>query len=256
MSKIVVDLENQDNEVNTPDFGEYQAPKKRGKFVKVLGIIAGVVGILGLIVVIGGFFYWQHLKTTPQYSLALLVDAAHDDDQEKVDEIVDVDAVVEDFVPQIIDKAIELYGRGVAPDVVKKAMALATPMLPVVKQRAKAELPQLIREKTKKFADIPFWAIAVGANQYLDIKENGDKAVIKSKLADRPLEVEMKRDGKRWKIVALKDEKLAQSIADKIGQEILGMAKNRSRDQIENMGKDLGIENMQDLMKKAEDIFK
>lgn len=256
MSKIVVDLENKESEANAPNFGEYQTPKKRGKFVKILGIIAGIVGILGLIVVIGGFFYWQHLKTTPQYSLALLVDAAHNDDQEKVDEIVDVDAVVEDFVPQIIDKAIELYGRGVAPDVVERAMTLARPILPVVKQRAKAELPQLIREKTKKFADIPFWAIAVGANQYLDIKKDGDKAVIKSKMADRPLEVEMKRDGNRWKIVALKDEQLAQNIAGKIGQEILGMAKNRSRDQIENMGKDLGIENMQDLMEKAEDIFK
>ncbi len=256
MSKIVIDLGNKESEADTPDLGEQQAPKKRGRLAKILGIIAGIIGVLALVAAIGGFFYWQHLKTTPQYSLALLVDAAHNDDQEKVDEIVDVDAVVEDFVPQIIDKAVELYGRGVAPDVVKKAMSLAAPILPVVKQRAKAELPELIREKTKKFADIPFWAIAVGASRYLDIKENGNKAIIKSKMADRPLEVEMKRDGKRWKIVALKDEKLAQNIADKIGQEILGMAKDRSRDQIENLGRDLGIENMQDLMKKAEDIFK
>ena len=51
-----------------------------------------------------GFFYWQSIKTTPQYSLALLVDAARRDDQAEIDKLVNVDAVVDDFVPQITDK--------------------------------------------------------------------------------------------------------------------------------------------------------
>lgn len=259
MSKIVVNLEDKKSpqtNVNTPQFGSYQEPKKSGGFIKVLKIIAGIVGVLVIIAAVGGFFYWRHLKSTPQYSLALLVEAARNDNQETIDEVVDVDAVVDDFVPQVIDKAVELYGRGVAPDIVKKAMNLATPILPVVKQRAKAELPGLIREKTKKFEDIPFWAIAIGANRYLDIREEGDKAFIKSKLANRPLEVEMKRNGNKWQIVALKDEQLAQKIAGKIGQEILGLAKDRGNQQIEKIGKDLGIDNVNDLLKKAEDIFK
>jgi hypothetical protein len=90
----------------------------------------------------------------------------------------------------------------------------------------------------------------------LDIREEGDKAFVKSKLADRPLEVEMKRNGNKWQIVAVKDEKLAQRIADKIGQEIIGLAKNKGKDEIEKLGKDLGIDNVNDLIKKAEDIFK
>lgn len=258
MSKIVVDLQEKESPQSVdhaPDFGEYQKPKKRSGIVKVLGIIAALLGVFLLFAAIGGFFYWQYLKSTPQYSLALLVEAARNDDQEMIDQVVDVDAVVEDFVPQVIDKAIELYGRGVDSEVVKKAMSLATPILPVVKQRAKAELPNIIREKTKKFEDIPFWAIAIGANRYLDIREEGDKAFIKSKLADRPLEVEMKRNGNKWQIVALKDEQLAQRIAGKIGQEIISLAKDKGKKRIEKIGKDLGIDNVNDLLKKAEDIF-
>ena len=256
MSKIIVDLEDRKSVTNAPNFGEYQEPQTPSMIGKVLKVIAGIVVIALIAGAIGGFFYWRHLKTTPQYSLALLVEAARNDNQKAIDEVVDVDAIVDDFVPQVVDKAVELYARGVAPDVVKKALALTAPVLPVVKQRAKAELPGLIREKTKKFEDIPFWAIAIGASQYLEITEIGDKAVIKSKLANRPLEVEMKRNGDKWQVVKLKDEKLARKLADKIGQEIIGLANKKGNKQIEKLGKDLGIGNVKDLIKKAQDIFK
>lgn len=259
MSKIVVDLkEKKVTETGTqaPNFGSYEEPKRKSVFLKVLGIFAGLLAVLLVIGAVGGFFYWRHLKSTPQYSLALLVEAARNDDQATIDEVVNVDAVVEDFVPQVVDKAVELYGRGVDPEIVKQATQVATPLLPIVKQRAKAELPNLIREKTRKFEDIPFWAIAVGAEQYLEIREDGDRAFIKSKLKERPLEVEMKRNGDKWQIVAVKDEQLAQKIAGKIGQEILSLAKNKGKDKIEKVGKDLGIDNVNDLIKKAEDIFK
>lgn len=259
MSKIVVDLNEKQNtqtKTSAPSFGNYEEPKKRSKLPKILGIAAGVIGLFIVIAAIGGFLYWRHLRTTPQYSLALLVDAARNDNQEQIDEVVNVDAVVEDFVPQIVDKAVELYGRGINKEIVQQALKLATPIFPVIKQRAKAELPNLIREKTKKFEDIPFWAIAIGASRYLEIREEGDKAFVKSKLADRPLELEMKRNGDKWQIVAFKDEQLAQKIAGKIGQEIIGLAKDRGKNQIEKVGKDLGLDNVNDLIKKAEDLLK
>ncbi len=241
---------------NTPNFGEYEQPKQRSILTKVLLIAVAMLFVVGVIAAIGGYFYWRHLKTTPQYSLALLVDAARADDQKLMDEVLDVDAVVDDFVPQIMDKAVDMYGRGVNPKILKQAMKLANPVIPVVKQRAKAELPRLIREKTKKFEDIPFWAIAAGADRYLEIREESDKAFVKSKLADRPLEVEMKRAGTKWKIVALKDEKLAQEIAGKIGQEIIGLAQKNGKEGIEKIGRDRGIKNVKDLIRIAEDIFK
>ena len=260
MSKIVVNLEDK-NEVrensNAPDFSKYQEPRRSGTFKKILAVIAGIIGLIVIIGAVGGFIYWQYLKTTPQYSLALLVESARNDDKEQIEKLVDYDAVVEDFVPQVIDKAVELYGRNLPEDTIKQAKALAKPIIPVIKQRAKAELPKMIRQKTKSFEDIPFWAIAAGADRYLEIRYEEDKAFIKSTQANRPLEVVMQqKENGRWKIVELEDEKLAQSIASKIGQEIIGLAKNRTSDEIEQMGKDLGLDGVEDLLEKAKEIFR
>jgi len=201
---------------------------------------------------VGGFFYWQSLKTTPQYSLALLVDAARRDDQAEIDKLVNVDAVVDDFVPQITDKAVELYGRGLAPSVINKLAVAVSPYLPAVKKRAKAEVPGLIREKTSKFENVPFWAIALGAGRILDIQQTGDTALVKSNLQDRPLEVEMKKNGERWQIVKIKDEEISRRIAEKIGQEIISAAKSGD---VEKAGKQIGIQNLKDLLNNS-DIFK
>ncbi len=87
---------------------------------KVVTTVAAVLGLLVLGAILGGYIYWRSFADTPQYSLALLVDAARRDDQAKVDEIVAVDAIVDDFVPQITDKAVELYGRGLPPQTIAR----------------------------------------------------------------------------------------------------------------------------------------
>ncbi len=258
MSKFVVDLEKQESTVAkagtaTPQFGEYQAPKKPSVFLKVLKFFSIALGLILIIGAVGGYFYWQSLKKTPQYSLALMVDAARRDDQKAIDALVDTDAAVDDFMPQITDKAVELYGRNLLPATIARITQVAAPVLPVVKQRARAEIPNLIREKTKKFASVPFWAIVVGADRFLDVTQETDKAFVKSKMLDRPLELTLKRNGDKWQVVGLKDEELAKRIAEKIGQEIIALAKNGN---IGRAGANLGVENLQDVLKQAQDIFK
>jgi len=259
MLKFVVDINKQQKaipqaSVVTPSFLENQtAPKKPSFFLKVLKIF-GIALILFLIVGgVGSYFYWQNLKKTPQYSLALLVDAARRDDQKAVDELVDTDAIVDDFMPQITDKAVELYGRGVAPATIQKMAQIATPLMPAIKQRARAEVPDLIREKTSKFEKIPIWAIAVGSRNYLDVINEGEKAFVRSKLEDRPFEVTLKRNGERWQVVAIKDEVLARRVAEKIGQDLISIAQKGN---VKKAGEQLGVSNLEEVLKKAEDIFK
>lgn len=214
--------------------------------------IAAVLLFVGsLVLAVSGILYWQSLKDEPQYSLALLVDAARRDDQSTVAELVDSDAVVDDLMPQIMDKAVELYGRGLPPAVIAKVSAVAAPLMPAVKERAKAELPRLIREKTERFAGVSFVSMVVGANRYLDIKIEGENAVVKSKDPQQSVEVKMKRNGDRWKIVGVRDDKLATQIAQKIGQEIMALA-SASR----SGGINPGNKNVQELIRKAQEIFK
>jgi len=222
-------------------------------FPKFFGVLA--VFVIGLVVAlaIGGFAYYQSFKDEPQYSLALLVDAAKRDDKAAIAQFIDIDAVVDDFVPQITDKAIELYGRGMPPAVIAKAQKLATPILPAVKERAKAELPRVIRVRTEKFGNVPFAAMVMGADQYLDITVTGDTALVKSKVPEHTFEVRMKRLGDRWQIVGVKEEQLATDIARTIGQQIIAIAsKGLTRETADS----LGVGNIADLLRQAEQLVR
>ncbi len=254
MSKIVVELEGppqeaKENSDREEIFGDYHQEKKKSVFWKVLKIAAGTTIFLVLVGLIGGFIYWQYLKTTPQYSLAMLVDASRREDQELIDQLVDTDAAVDNFVPQITDKAVELYGRGLDPAIIKQISKIAVPFLPVVKQRARAELPALLKEKTKKFENIPFPAMVIGAKKYLNFAEKGNIVTVTSVDPNRPINLIMEfRDG-RWKVVGFTDEKLARRIAEKIGQEMIALAQNKGKTTIDDLGKQIGIPNLSDIIK-------
>lgn len=251
MSSFRVDLdEPPKGKFDEPLFGASNAPKRRSR--RPFFVAAGALVGLMLIVFVGGFLYWQNLKGTPQYSLALLVDAAKRDDKPAIAENIDIDAVVDDFVPQITGKAVELYGRGIPQGIVEKLTRVALPILPAVKERAKAELPRVIRERTEQFGNVPFVAMVVGAPRYLDITVSGNNAVVKSKLPEHVFEVKMKRVGNRWQIVGVKDDNLATEIARKVGQEMIAMAMKG----FNNAGEKLGVGNIADLLRQAEELVK
>lgn len=220
---------------------------------KQLFLIIGTVGLtLAIVAGISGIIYYQNLKSSPQYSLALIVDAAKRNDTAELDSIIDIDAVVDDFMPQVTGKAVELYGRGVSPQVLQKVSLLTQPLMPAVKDRARAELPRVIRERTAKYGNVPFFAMVLGANRYLSVTITGDKALVNSKLENRPLAMTMRRNGDRWQIVGLLDEKLATEIAQKIGQEIIAVAANGGQETVDRFG----IGNLSDLMRQAEELVK
>ena len=228
-------------------FDGVSEPTRRSKKV-FLWVALGFAGLIAA-AAIGLFVYYQSLKGTPEYSLAVLVDAAKRDDRAEMDTVVDINAVVEDFLPQITDKAVELYGRGQNPQVIERAKRLATPLMPAVKERARAELPRVIRERTNEFGYVPFFAMVMGADRYLDIVVTGDVAVVKSKIAERPLELKMRRNGDRWQIVGVREEQIALGIARKIGQEIMYIASSGSRSAADRFG----VGNLAELIRQAEE---
>jgi len=200
-----------------------------------------------------GFFYWRSLKSTPQYSLALLVDAARRDDKAEVGRLVDIDKVVDDFMPQIMSSAVEMYGRGLPPETIASLSVVAQPILPALKDRARNELPRVIRERTEKFDRVPFAAIVMGADRYLDISIKGDLADVKSKIEDKPLELKMKRVGDRWVVVGVRDQELSNKIARTVGQQIIAIASGAN---IGDASKNLGVQNLQQVLKQAEGLLR
>jgi hypothetical protein len=122
-----------------------------------------------------------------------------------------------------------------------------------LKDGAKSELPRVIRERTEKFDYVPFAAIVMGADRYLDITVKGDIAYVKSKVEDRPLELKMMRVGDHWQVVGVRDKDLADKIARTVGQQIIAVASGAN---IGDASKNLGVNDLQDVLKRAEDLLR
>jgi hypothetical protein len=259
MSRIVVDLDKVEKESNslaakTADASKPQskAGKKRGIWKTIFKTILALFTLLLLIAAIGGYFYWQELRRSPAYSLALVVDAARRDDKQALAKLVDTDRIVDNFVPQITDKAVELYGRGLPQSVIQKLARVASPALPALKDHARVELPRLIREKTKSADNVPFFLVAIGAWHNLEIQQEGDIATVKSTMPDRPLELKMQKVGDIWQVIEIRDEPLARKIAEKMGQDIIAAANNGAA----RAGEMIGVPNLNEIIKKAEEFLR
>ena len=266
MSKFTIDLQDepakvQTNAAKTPNFSassssDNYSPKKtkrRGLFGKILLILGGLAILLLLIAAVGGWFWWSSLTKSPAYSLALLVDAARKDDQQAVDKYLDTDAVVDSFVPQITQKAVERYGRGLPPQIVAQAAARIAPFVPAIKERARAEIPRVIREKAAIAPNLSPWLLAIGLGRIVTITESGDNATLSGKIKEREIEVSMQRNGDKWKVVGVKDSDLADRIAEKIGQELIAAAKGGN---LKDIGKKIGVKGAEDILKDIGDILK
>lgn len=252
MSEFTVDLEDQDREETVVrKRPEPDPPVKpaRGRF---LLIAAAVVGVLLLIAGVAGLIYWQRLKASPQYSLALLVDAARRDDQKAIDDLVDTDAVVDSFLPQVIEKAVEMYGKNVPGIAVTALQKAADQFKPAIKRRAREEVPRVIREKTDRFDRVPYWTMAIGAGWFLDITYEGDTAKVKSLIENRPFELTMKRNGDVWRVIGIKDDVVARRIAEKIGQEIINIV---SKEGLNKAAEKIATGGLNELKKRLDELI-
>ncbi len=204
-----------------------------------------------ILATVAGWLYYQRLKTTPQYSLALLVDAARRDDQKTVNEIVDIDAVVSDFVPQVLKKAADLYGRGVPQAIIDRLAGIAEPIIPAIKDRARGQLAKVIRDRTESFGKVPFFVMVLAADRYLVIETNGDSALVKGRENDR-LELKMQRSGDRWRVVGINDDQLATDVARSIGQQIFAAAVEGVTNKAGEM---LGVPDLKKLLDQAGEMI-
>lgn len=227
--------------------------KKRGGCLRIFKIGGAALAAILLIAAVAGYFYWQSVKRSPEYSLALLVEASRNNDQKLIDELVDTDAAVDSFIPQITDKAVELYGRNLPPAQIARVSQVLAPLLPAIKQRAREEVPRVIEEKTERFASVPYWAIAVGAGRFLDVRAEGETAIVVSKIPERQFELTMRRNGERWRVVGIKDEALARRIAQTVGQELIAVS---GKEGLRRAGQKLGVPELENIRKKVDEIFR
>ena len=182
---------------------------------KILGIVGIGLFILLLCLAIGLFFWWQHYKTTPAYTLALLVDAAQRNDMPTVDKIVDTDKIVNNFTSHVAEKVAGSYGPALNDAVRKQVDSLLPGLMPAINQMVRDGIAARVKEISQNAKQKPFIVVALGLPYVVNIKENGDRATIVV-VHDSRVTGDMLRDGPTWKIVALQDDALMQRIVEEV----------------------------------------
>lgn len=198
---------------------EAQAKKRRsvvgraGRVLGVTGLI--VVGVL-LVLLLGSYIWYQGFKQSPPYSLALLLDAAQHDDVQAVETLIDADQIAQGFIPQVIDN---LAGSGsqLPPQARASLTATLPTLLPRVRETMRDEIARAMKGiGQNESSNLPFFVKALGVRQMATVIERGDAATVNVKAGERPVELSMRRDGERWKLVTVKDPQLASDIATRL----------------------------------------
>src|SRR5712691_1823065 len=206
-NRIVIDLE-QAGGKGTPTHG-----RRWRKVPAVLGVI-----VVAMVVpaAAAAYLWWAHYKTTPAYSLALLVDAAQRDDMATVDQQVDTDKILNDLAGKVTEKTVSRYGSILSSPARSRLEGLINSLLPGVKQTVRDVFAKRVQEISHESEHKPFAVVAVGLPYFVNITTKGDTAKIVTAPRDRLVELTMERYGERWKVTAIKDDPIVQRIVDEL----------------------------------------
>ncbi|MFL6333469.1 MAG: hypothetical protein ACJ754_09200 [Pyrinomonadaceae bacterium] len=209
-SRIVIDVDRVRAEAQAKRANRFG---RAGRVLGVTGLV--VIGVL-LALLVGSYLWYQGFKQSPPYSLALLLDAAQHDDVQAVETLIDADQIAQGFVPQVIEN---LAGAGsqLPPQARASLTATLPALLPRVRETMRDEIARALKGLSQNnSANVPFFVKALGVRQVTTVVERGDAATVNVKAGDRPVELSMRRDGERWKLVTVKDPQLASDIATRL----------------------------------------
>jgi hypothetical protein len=207
-NRIVINLDQQPVLVRSGSAGRL----RRRRWPKILAIIAAICLTIVVVAAAGVFFWWRHYQTTPAYSLALVVDAAHRDDMVAFTNRLDDEQLAKNLVASVRDKASSRYGFALNETLQGKIDGLVPTLLPQLKDRIHAEVIKEIKEFSARAEAKPFLFVALAIPSIATITTEGDNA--RALIPEKKIEVNMRRDGDRWKVVDFKDEVLVQRVVD------------------------------------------
>jgi flagellar biosynthesis regulator FlaF len=209
-SRIVIDVDRVQAEAREKRARRFG---RAGRVLGVTGLI--VIGVL-LVLLVGSYAWWQSFKKSPSYSLALLVDAAQHDDVQAVETMIDADQIAQGFVPQVIENLTGAESQ-LPPQARASLTATLPALLPRVRETMRDEIARVMKGLSQnESSSLPFFVKALGVRRASTVVERGDAATVNVKAGERPVELSMRRDGERWKLVTVRDPQLTADIATRL----------------------------------------
>jgi hypothetical protein len=194
--------------------------RKGRRWVRVLAILTGLVLVVVVVAVVGGFLWWRNYQSTPTYTLALLIDAAQRNDTAEFQKRINDDEIAKNMVASVSEKAAARYGLALNSSVQQKIESTVPSALPRLKQTIHDEVMKQIKEFASKSEPKPFILLVVAVPRLVTVTTEGNTANVKAPVGDRTIELTMQRDADLWKVTEFKDDVLVQRVVDNVMREL------------------------------------
>lgn len=162
------------------------------------------------------FIWWQYYKTTPTYSLAILVDSAQRNDTTAFDELFVMDRVVETFASEMAQ------AKGIdSPDWLRSRLqSIAPGVTATVKPIVREALRRRILELAEHSDNTPFVLTALGVLVKADVTKEINTATATITQGEDRLELKLEHINKQWRVVSVRDDALASRIMVNLTKEL------------------------------------
>lgn len=215
--RIVINLD-------APEGGPPQRGRVRGGrrrlWPRVLAAVTVAVLIGVAAIAVGGVFWWRHYQSTPDYTLTLLVDAAQRNDVAQFQTLIDDQEIAKNMMATVSQKAAARYGFALNSTIQQRIDSVIPSLLPRLQQTIHDEVVQELKVLASKSEPRPFIFLAVTVPSFIKVKADGDTAKAAATMSDRTIELGMRRDANRWKVIEYKDDVVVQRIVDSVMKEL------------------------------------
>lgn len=193
---------------------------KRGRWHKILALLMFVVLVVVLAAIVGGFFGWRYYQSTPSYTLTLMIDAAQRNDVAEFQKRIDDEEIAKNMLASVSQKAAGRYGFALNSSIQQRIDTIVPTLLPGLKQTVHDEVVKEIKEFASKSEPRPFIFLLVTVPSLMKVTTEGDTAKATAALSDRTIEMTMRRDAERWKVIEFKDDAVVQRVVDSVMKEL------------------------------------
>ena len=190
--------------------------KKPRRWTKVFGVLLVLVLIVAGVVAIGGFFGWRYYRSTPAYSLSLMLDAAQRGDVPEFQKRLDDEEIAKNMVSAVSQKASARYGLALSTTVKQQIDSSMPSLLQEIKPAIRDEVAKEIQAFAAKSKPRPFIFLVFAVPSLMKVTTEGDTAKATALLNDRRFELAMKRSDDGWKVTDFKDDVVVQRVVDQV----------------------------------------
>jgi hypothetical protein len=188
--------------------------QRKRRWPKVLAVLVAFCVFVVIVAVGGVYLWWRNYQTKPAYSVALLIDAAQRNDLPALQSRFDDEALTKNLLTTVRDKASGRYGLSLSDSLQRRIDESLPVLLPQMKDTIYSEVAKEIKGSSERVESKPFVLLALAIPSFVTITTEGDNARVLAPVGNRAIEVSMRRDGDRWKVIDFKDDMLVQRIVD------------------------------------------